>query len=48
MTTATIKKTTTDEANISQRTIRYEVYVNGQFDRVFDDVIEAMEYAAQF
>jgi len=39
-----IVKTTTDEPNVSQRTIRYDVYVEGKYDTTFVDIIEALDY----
>ena len=37
-----IKKVSTDEENISARSIWFEVYVNGRFETMTTDVIEAM------
>lgn len=45
-TTTEIKAVSTDEQNVSDRTVTYDVYVNGVYDTTFDDVLEAMEYVA--
>lgn len=45
-TTTEIKAVSTDEQNVSDRTVTYDVYINGAYDTTFDDVLEAMEYVA--
>lgn len=39
-----IKKQSSDEDNASKRTITYDVYVNGKYDKTFKDVNDAIDY----
>ncbi|MGA1024061.1 MAG: hypothetical protein ACO3TI_07460 [Aquiluna sp.] len=45
--TVQIKKTSTDEVNVSDRQIRYDVYQGDTLVESFTDVVEAMEFAEQ-
>lgn len=38
----TIKTVTTDHANVSDRTVTYELYVDGKFVQEFTCVLEAL------
>ena len=40
-----IKRSSTDNKNVSKREVTYDVYVNGKFDRHFKDIIDAEKYA---
>jgi len=44
-TTTTIKRESTNEANVSDRIITFCVYSNGILVETFTDIIDAMEYA---
>ena len=39
-----IKTQHTNEENISRRTYTYDVYVNGKFDKMFHDILDAIDY----
>lgn len=39
-----IKRNSTDEPNVSQRTVSYDVYVNGSYKRTFFDINDALDY----
>jgi len=39
-----IKKVSTGEQNISKRSVTYDVYLNGQYLKSFDDVIKALDF----
>ncbi len=41
--TVEIKKTSTNEANISDRTISYDIYVDGKYKVTVNDIIEALQ-----
>tara|TARA_R110000823_G_scaffold267782_1_gene387778 strand:+ start:166 stop:321 length:156 start_codon:yes stop_codon:yes gene_type:complete len=41
--TAQIKKVSTTEANISRRTVTYDLYINGEYISTYSDVCEACE-----
>ena len=38
-----IVRTATTEQNVSQRTVFFELYTNGQFVAKFNDIIDAMD-----
>jgi hypothetical protein len=40
-TTVTIKRESTNEANVSQRHIWYDVYLNGKFHSTHNDIFDA-------
>ena len=40
---AVIKKTSTNEANVSERTIRYDLYVDGKYKTTYKDVNDALD-----
>ena len=40
---ATIKKIASNEANVSQRTIHYDLYVDGKYEKTFKDINDAMD-----
>lgn len=42
----TINRISTAEKLISQRTITYDVYVDGKYSRTFADVVDAMDFKA--
>ena len=42
------QKETEQNVPMSQRTIWYEVYVDGEFIKSFDDVCDAMDFKEQF
>jgi len=39
-----IKKVTTKEENVSRRQVSYDVYVDGEYRKTFDDIIDALDY----
>ncbi len=39
-----IKRVSTDEQNVSDRTVTFDVYVNGQYAATFDDYLDAEDY----
>lgn len=41
--TVTIKTESTNEANISNRTVTYDLYVDGEYKATYNDVLKAME-----
>lgn len=40
---ATIKKTSSNEANVSQRTVSYDLYVDGKYKTTYKDVNDAID-----
>lgn len=40
----TIKKVSTDEVNVSARTITYDCYENGVYVKSFDDICDALDW----
>jgi hypothetical protein len=40
----TIKRNSTDETNVSARTITYDCYENGAYVKSFDDVCYALDW----
>jgi hypothetical protein len=43
-----IKKTFTNEANISDRTISYDIYVDGAYKVTVNDIIEALQLGDKY
>ncbi|MFW8566166.1 hypothetical protein [Orrella sp. 11846] len=43
MNQVTVKRMSTDEVNVSRRTVWYDIYVNGHYHSTTDDVIVACE-----
>ena len=43
MTKAEIKKVSSDEENISKRSVYYELYIDGKFSHSYDDINDAIE-----
>lgn len=42
--TVKIKKVHSGEANVSKRHVTYDAYVNGEYEKSFDDINDAMDY----
>jgi hypothetical protein len=42
-----IKKVTTNHENVSKREVNYDVYVNGEYQTSFADVLDAMDYVQE-
>lgn len=47
MPTVTLKRQSTDEANVSQRDVWYDLYVNGQYLTSRNDICDAMDLKAE-
>ena len=43
----TIKRMSTTEELISQRTVTYDLYVDGKYSSTFSDVVDAMDFKAE-
>lgn len=39
-----IKKMVSSEKNVSLRTVTYDVYVNGEYVKTFDDINDAIDF----
>lgn len=42
-----IKKVTTNEPNVSERYVSYDVYVDGVYTMTFQDVVDALDYKGE-
>ena len=47
MPTVTLKRQSTDEANVSQRDVWYDLYVDGQYLTGRNDICDAMDLKAE-
>lgn len=47
MPTVTLKRQSTDEANVSQRDVWYDLYVDGQYLTSRNDICDAMDLKAE-
>ena len=47
MPTVTMKRQSTDEANVSQRDVWYDIYVDGQYLTSRNDICDALDLKAE-
>lgn len=47
MPTVTLKRQSTDEANVSQRDVWYDLYVDGQYLTSRNDICDALDLKAE-